>query len=56
MGPRWGILHVSPLPGVAMNLSSQMGPNPSRNRPCNRVRRPGLIALWPGRRSLPHAG
>jgi hypothetical protein len=31
-------------------------PNPTLNRTCNSVRRPGLISLWPGRRPLPHAG
>jgi hypothetical protein len=27
-------------------------PNPTLNRTCNSVRRPGLISLWPGRRPL----
>ena len=31
-------------------------PNPTLNRTCNSVRRPGLTSLWPGRRPLLHAG
>jgi len=31
-------------------------PNPTLNRTCNSVRRPGLILFRPGRRTLPHAG
>jgi len=31
-------------------------PNPTLNRTCNSVRRPGLISFWTGRRPLPHAG
>jgi hypothetical protein len=30
--------------------------NPTLNRTCNSVRRPGLISFWPRRRPLPHAG
>ena len=30
--------------------------NPTLNRTCNSVRRPGFISFRPGRRTLPHAG
>jgi hypothetical protein len=35
---------------------TSLRPNPTLNRTCNSVRRPGLISFWPGRRTLPHAG
>jgi hypothetical protein len=35
---------------------TSLRPNPTLNRTCNSVRRPGLISFWPGRRPLPHAG
>jgi hypothetical protein len=37
-------------------LTVGVPPNPTLNRTCNSVRRPGLISFWPGRRPLPHAG
>jgi hypothetical protein len=40
-------------PGI---VSLAAPPNPTLNRTCNSVRRPGLISLWPGRRPLLHAG
>ena len=43
-------------PSSGQNCTQPKQPNPTLNRTCNSVRRPGLISLWPGRRPLPHAG
>ena len=42
--------------GSASRRCIALRPNPTLNRTCNSVRRPGLISFWPGRRTLPHAG
>ena len=46
----------STLASLSTATRSRVPPNPTLNRMCNSVRRPGLISLWPGRRPLPHAG
>ena len=44
------------LRGIEGLFLHELEPNPTLNRTCNSVLRPGLISLWPGRRPLPHAG